>query len=99
MNMKQNKARTYVGFASKSRALKFGVDDICKCKKAELVIVSDSLQESSLKKITAFAEQNRKDLLKLSLDDFENLLDNKGVKAFAILDKNLAMAIKKEFND
>ena len=99
MNMKLNKAKTYVGFAMKSRAIKFGVDDICKCKAAELVIVSDSLQESSLKKITAFAEKNRKELFKLSLDDFENLLDNKSVKAFAILDKNLAMAIKKEFND
>lgn len=99
MNMKLNKAKTYVGFAIKSRAIKFGVDDICKCKNAELVIVSDSLQESSMKKITSFAEKNRKDLFKLSLDDFENLLDNKSVKAFAILDKNLAIAIKKEFND
>ena len=38
------------------------------------------------------------DLLKIGLEKFEDLLDNKSVKAVAILDKNLALAIKKEFD-
>ena len=99
MSLEINKAKTYIGFAIKSRAIKYGIDDICKCKKAELIIVSSSLQESSTKKVTAFATQNRIDLLNLSLDDFENLLDNKNVKAVAILDKNLALAIKKNLTN
>jgi hypothetical protein len=99
MSLEINKVKPYIGFAIKSRSIKFGVDDICKIKKSELILVSDSLQESSMKKILAFSVKNHIELLKLSLDDFENLLDNKSVKAFAILDKNLAIAIKKEFND
>lgn len=99
MSLEINKAKTYIGFAIRSRTIKFGVDDICKCKKSELIIVSDSLQESSMKKVLAFAEKNHIDLLKLSLDDFENLLDNKSVKVVAILDKNLALAIKKNLTN
>ena len=95
MNLQINKAKTYLGFAIKSRAVKFGVDDISKCKKAELILVSDSLRESSFNKITKFSTQNNIDLLKIGLENFEDLLDNKSVKAVAILDKNLALAIKK----
>ena len=95
MSLEINKVKPYIGFAIKSRSIKFGVDDICKIKKSELILVSDSLQESSMKKILAFSVKNHIELLKLSLDDFENLLDNKSVKAIAILDKNLAFAIKK----
>lgn len=95
MNLQINKAKTYVSFAIKSRAIKYGVDDIVKCKKVELVVVSDSLKESSFNKITRFSMQNNIDFLKIGLENFENLLDNKSVKAIAILDKNLALAIKK----
>ena len=95
MNLQIDKAKTYIGFAIKSRAIKFGVDDIVKCKKNELIIVSDSLQESSFNKITRFSMQNNIDLLKIGLENFEILLDNKSIKAVAILDKNLAAQIKK----
>lgn len=95
MNLQIDKAKTYLGFAIKSRAVKYGVDDISKCKKAELILVSDALQESSFNKITKFSMQNNIDLLKIGLENFENLLDNKSIKAVAILDKNLAQAIKK----
>ena len=95
MNLEINKAKSYVGFAIKSRSIKFGVDDIIKLKTAGLVIVSGALQESSMKKIISFCDKNQVDLVKLGIDDFENLLDNKNVKAIAILDTNLAFAIKK----
>ena len=95
MNLEIIKAKSYVGFAIKSRSIRFGVDDICKLKRAELVIVSGALQDSSLKKAISFCEKNHVDLVKLGIDDFENLLDNKSVKIFAILDKNLASIIKK----
>lgn len=99
MNLQIDKARTYLGFAIKSRSVKYGVDDITKCKKVELILVSDSLQESSFNKITKFSMQNNIDLLKIGLENFENLLDNKSVKAVAILDKNLAAQIKKNLTN
>ncbi len=95
MNLQINKAKTYIGFAIKSRSIKYGVDDICKLKKIDLIIVSESLQESSMNKVVKHSEQIKADLLKLGLENFEDLLDNKSVKAIAILDKNLAVAIKK----
>ena len=99
MNLQIDKAKTYIGFAIKSRAIKYGVDDITKCKKSEIIIVSESLQESSFNKITKFSMQNNIDLLKIGLENFENLLDNKSVKAVAILDKDLAAAIKKNLTN
>ncbi|MBQ4542101.1 MAG: hypothetical protein IJA23_04545 [Clostridia bacterium] len=99
MNLQIDKARTYLGFAIKSRSVKYGVDDITKCRKVELILVSDSLQESSFNKITKFSMQNNIDLLKIGLENFENLLDNKSVKAVAILDKNLAAQIKKNLTN
>ena len=51
------KIKTYIGFAIKSRKIKFGVDDILKLKNAELIIVSDSLSESGMKKLEGFAER------------------------------------------
>ncbi len=99
MNLQIDKARTYLGFAIKSRSVKYGVDDITKCRKVELILVSDSLQESSFNKITKFSMQNNIDLLKIGLENFEELLDNKSVKAVAILDKNLALAIKKNLTN
>ena len=67
MNLQIDKARTYLGFAIKSRSVKYGVDDITKCRKVELILVSDSLQESSFNKITKFSMQNNIDLLKIGL--------------------------------
>ncbi len=99
MSLQINKAKTYIGFSKRSGSIKYGVDDICKLKHAELILVSDALHESSMKKIGAFSEKFSVDLLKLSLDDFENLLDNKYVKAIAILDKNLAFEIKKNLTN
>lgn len=99
MNLQINKAKTYIGFAIKSRAIKFGVDDILKSRKCKLVLVSELLQESSFNKITKFCNQKNIDLLKIGLENFENLLDNKSVKAVAILDDNLALAIKKNLTN
>lgn len=99
MSLEINKAKTYVGFAIKSRAIKYGVDDICKCKKVELIVMCETLQESSTKKLVNFSAKNNIELLKLGLEKFEILLDNKSVKAIAILDKNLALAIKKNLTN
>ena len=94
MSLKTNKAKTYLGFAIKSRSIVYGVDDICKTRKAELIIISSALSETSAKKIVSYSEKNNIILLKMGLENFQELIDNINVKAIAILDKNLADAIK-----
>lgn len=99
MSLEINKAKSYLGFAIKSRAIKFGVDDIIKMKSAKLIIVSDELKESSEKKVLSYSQKNNIELLKLTLDDFQKLLDNNNIKAVAITDENLAAQIKKNLTN
>ena len=99
MNNNLSKIKTYVGFAIKSRKIKFGVDDILKLKNAELIMVSDSLAESGMKKIEAFADRKSVSLIKLSEEDFFEVVQNISIKALAVLDENLADAIKKNLTN
>lgn len=89
------KVKTYIGFAVKSRKIKFGVDDILKLKKADLILVSDNLAESGLKKLKTFALNKSIKLYTLPGSLFNEFIDNTSIKAMAILDYNLADAIKK----
>ena len=99
MKINTSKVKTYVGFAVKSRKIKFGIDDIIKLKNAKLIIVSDSLAESGMKKIEGYAERISVDLIKLSEEDFLEIIQNISIKAIAILDENLADAIKKNLTN
>ena len=94
MEINTSKIKTYIGFAIKSRKIKFGVDDIIKLKNAELIIVSDSLTGSGVKKIKGFAEGKNIDLINLKENVFLEVVPNYNIKVTAILDKNLAEAIK-----
>ena len=95
MEINLSKVKTYIGFAVKSRQIKFGVDDILKLKYVSLILVSDSLAESGLKKIKGFALKNSIDCIMLSAEEFNEIIQNTSIKATAILDSNLADAIKK----
>jgi ribosomal protein L7Ae-like RNA K-turn-binding protein len=95
MKINTSKIKTYVGFAVKSRKIRYGVDDILKLKNANLIIVSDSLAESGMKKLEAFADRKSVGLIKLSEQDFFEVVQNISIKALAVLDENLADAIKK----
>ena len=99
MKINLSKIKTYVGFAIKSRKIKYGVDDILKIKNAGLIILSDSLAESGQKKLVGFAERKSIEVLKLTEDDFLELTQNISIKAMAILDNNLAEAIKKNLTN
>lgn len=99
MKINTSKIKTYVGFAIKSRKIKFGVDDIIKLKNAGLIIVSESLADSGMKKLEGFANRKSIDLLKLSEDEFFEVIQNISIKATAILDENLAEAIKKNLTN
>ena len=64
MKINTGKIKTYVGFAVKSRKIRFGVDDILKLKNTSLILVSDSLAESGMKKLEGYANKNSVDLIK-----------------------------------
>ena len=93
--MDLNKTKIYVGFAIKSRNIKFGIDSVLKQKFLPLVIMSDSLQESSKNKLQSFALKTNTKLIQLSDKDIEDMLNKSNIKVFAITDKGLADAIKK----
>lgn len=95
MEFNAEKVKTYVGFAIKSRKIKFGVDDILKSKKTSLILVSEALGGSGTKKLDGYALKNSVDLIKLNSEEFQCIVQNISVKAIAILDNNLADAIKK----
>ena len=99
MKINTNKVKTYVGFAVKSRKIRYGVDDILKLKNADLIMVSDSLAESGMKKLEAFANRKSLSLIKLSEEDFVEVVQNISIKALAVLDINLADAIKKNLTN
>ena len=89
------KVKTYIGFAIKSRKIKYGVDDIVKLKTADLILVSENLAESGLKKVTTFSLSKSIKLIVLKENVFNEIIENITIKAAAILDSNLADAIKK----
>ncbi len=94
-----SKIKTYLGFAIKSRKVRFGVDDIMKLKKADLILVSDSLTESGQQKINTFAKNHSVYVKSLNQEEFAEIVNNINIKAAAILDKNLADAIKKNLTN
>lgn len=100
MTLNHCKIKSYIGFAIKSRCIKYGVDDILKLKTVHLILSSDSLAKSSSEKLLAFANKKNCEHFKLSLNDFLQLFDgNENVKAVAIVDSNLASAIKKNITN
>lgn len=99
MEFNAEKIKTYVGFAIKSRKIKFGVDDILKLKRASLIIISESLTESGMSKLIGYSSKNSIKMIVLNSDCFYEIIQNTSVKAIAILDNNLADAIKKNLTN
>lgn len=95
MEFNAEKVKSYIGFAIKSRQIKFGVDDILKLKHASLIVVSSSLAESGMKKLTGYSTKKQVKMIVLNPDCFGEIIQNVSVKAAAVTDDNLADAIKK----
>lgn len=95
MNSALTKIKPYVGFAIKSRNIKFGVDDIIKLKKCDIILLSTNLKESSKNKIVNYSNKVSCEFIIINDEDFKILVGDKPIKALAILDNNLACAIKK----
>lgn len=95
MNSALTKIKTYIGFATKSRNIKFGVDDIIKLKKCDIILLSTDLKEASKNKLINYSNKASCEHVIINDVDFKILVDNKPIKALAILENNLACAIKK----
>ena len=95
MEINTSKVKTYIGFAVKSRKIKYGVDDIVKLKSASLILVSEALAESGHGKVKAYALKKSIDVIDMDSKSFNDIIQNTSIKAAAILDDNLADAIKK----
>ncbi len=91
--MEKSKIETYLGFCIRARKIVFGVDEVAKLKKSFLLLVDEGLGESSLKEIKKAWERLHCPMYAVEKDALGMLLHKQGVKAVAIKDKNLAVAI------
>ena len=82
----EDKINTYFGFAIKKRSIIFGIDNILKSKNEMVVFVSNDLSINSCDKLKNIG-------ISYFVIDMPMVLKNRGVKAVAVTDKNLAEAI------
>lgn len=97
--LNSQKIITYIGFAIKSRKIKYGVDDILKLKKASLILVSETLTSSGMNKLNNYVNRTKTDMILLKGDDFSEIITSPSIKVAAILDDNIAEAIKKNLTN
>ena len=92
--MEKSKIETYLGFCVRARKIEFGADGIETLKKGVFLIVCDqSISPNSFKTIEKAQEKFSCPLLITPQDTLGALLHKPAVKAVAIKDKNLALAI------
>lgn len=99
MKPQLSKIKTYIGFAIRSRQIIYGVDDIIKRDFKGLVLMSDALAESSANKLKNHINYAGGQVLSFEAEEFAELLGDLNIKAAAILDTNLAVAIKKNMTN
>lgn len=94
-NLTQKKIKSYVGFAVKSGNIIFGADNVIRPrKKMYIVLITDSINQTSFKKVTAFAEREKIPLITVNDEIMDTCVKKNNCKCIAITDKNLAKAIK-----
>jgi hypothetical protein len=99
MKPQLSKIKTYIGFAVRSRQIIYGVDDILKHNFKGLVLMSNALAESSANKLKSHISYAGGQVLSFEPEEFAELFGDKNVKAAAIKDNNLAVAIKKNMTN
>ncbi len=88
------KIKTYVGFAIKSRQIIYGVDDIIRRDAKGLVLISDALASSSASKLKNHILYAGGEVLSFNAEEYQFIF-GENIKAAAITDNSLAVAIKK----
>lgn len=90
-----SKIVAYVGFAIKSKNIIFGTDDIIKSKRVKIILLSESLSDSSKSKIENYAKQKNIEVKNFKAEVFNEIINNQNIKAAAITNESLADAINK----
>lgn len=98
MKPQLSKIKTYIGFAIRSRQIIYGIDDIIKRDFKGLVMMSNALAESSANKLKNHVTYAGGQVLSFEAEEFAELF-GENVKAAAITDNNLAVAIKKNMTN
>ena len=98
MKPQLSKIKTYIGFAIRSRQIIYGVDDIIKRDFKGLVMMSNALAESSANKLKNHVTYAGGQVLSFEAEEFAELF-GENIKAAAITDNNLAVAIKKNMTN
>lgn len=92
--MEKSKIETYLGFCIRARKIVFGVDDVEKQKRDVFLLVADeTLGTSSMKTMLKAQETFSCPLYVTPKGVLGEILHRAAVKAAAIKDKNLALAI------
>ena len=99
MKPQLSKIKTYIGFAVRSRQIIYGVDDIIKRDFKGLVLMSSALAESSANKLKSHVTYSGGQVLSFAAEEFAELFGTDSIKAAAITDNNLAVAIKKNMTN
>ena len=90
-----SKIVAYVGFAIKSKNIIFSTDDIIKSKRVKIILLSESLSNSSKSKIENYAKQKNIEVKNFKAEVFNEIINNQNIKAAAITNESLADAINK----
>ena len=92
--MEKNKIETYLGFCVRARKLAYGADGIEALRKGAFLLICDqSISPNAFKTIEKARGKFSCPLLITPQDTLGALLHKPAVKAVAIKDKNLALAI------
>jgi len=82
----------YIGLAIRAREVIFGLDNIVGCrKKIFVVVIDDTLQESSRHKIEKYCAD--KNIRFFYVTDLESKVKKCGVKVIGVTNKNIAEQI------
>ena len=93
METKNNKGKTFIGFAVRKGATAINVNAIARVKKAYLIVVCSSAGENTKNKSLSLSNKFGCPILTMTCGTLADLLKKEKAKAIAILDANLAKAI------
>ena len=95
-----NKLMTYIGFSVKSRNILYGYENILATrKKMYLILVDESIGESSGKKVASCAANKLIPIHYLKKDLLSQLCGGRNVKCVALTDVGLASGAINELNN
>ena len=94
--MTNGKIKTYIGFAIKSGAVIWGLDNILSgCEKSKLILYDNTLSSTGVRKLTNHINKVNAECIKLPPEySLSDITGRDNVKLIAVTNANLADAIR-----